>query len=139
MDSILDSTKKALLIETTNLAFDSSIILHINSVFATISQLGIGPVVGFAIEDNSAVWSDFIGDDPRLNDIKQYVYLRTRIVFDPPVTTHLLNSTKELIQELEWRMSIRREGDSWVEPQPVPALLEPEVIIVPVSQAWTSE
>lgn len=140
MDSILDSTKKALGVDTGNTAFDPEIILHINSVMSTINQLGVGPDNGFAIEDSAAVWADFLGDDIRLNDVKQYVFLKTRVVFDPPTGSfHLVNSMKEMITELEWRISARREETSWVDPRPTLSILEPEVVIVPISDAWISE
>lgn len=139
VDSILDSTKKALGLELDNTAFDGEVIMHINAVLSTLNQLGAGPNDGFAIEDSAAVWADLLGDDPRLNDIKQYVAMKTRLAFDPPTASGaLLTSLKELTAEAEWRINVRREETSWVEPQPVQPL-DPEVIIVPVDHAWYSE
>lgn len=138
MDSILDSVKKALGIDKNYTAFDVDILMHINTVFATLHQLGIGPAAGFAIEDATTTWIDFLSDDPRLNNVKTYVYLRVRVVFDPPGGSyHMLNSMNQQIQELEWRISIRREDDSWVDPSPPVA--NPDLvqeIIVPVNDAW---
>jgi hypothetical protein len=138
VDSILDSVKKVLGIDKDYDAFDVDIVMHINTVFATLHQLGIGPEAGFAIEDASPTWEEYLGDDMRLNNIKTYIYMRVRIVFDPPTTGFLLSSMKEQIQELEWRISIRREGDSYVDPVPT-TVVEPEVVIIPSSQAWYSE
>jgi hypothetical protein len=117
-DSILNSTKKILGVATDYTVFDVDILTHINSVFSTLNQLGIGPEEGFAIEDESATWDAFLGDDLRLNNVKTYVYLRVRLLFDPPTTSFLIASLKEQVQELEWRMNVQREGDAWVDPDP---------------------
>ena len=139
VDSILDSTKKLLNIQPDNTVFDTDILMHINSVFATLNQLGLGPDEGYFIEDNSATWTDYLHDDPRLNDVRLYTYLRTKILFDPPSGSyHLVISMEERIKEIEWRLNVKREGESWVAPQPtVP--VDPEVIIIPVYDAWISE
>lgn len=107
-DSILLSTKKTLgLIESYDV-FDTDIILHINSIFAILTQLGIGPEEGFSITNDEDVWSDFI-TDARLNTIKSYVYLRVRLLFDPPTTSYLMTAIQEQIKELEWRINVYRE------------------------------
>lgn len=118
-DSILTSTKKVLGITEDYTVFDQDIILFINAVFSTLNQLGLGPSDGFAIEDESDNWSDFIGNDPRLNNVKTYVYLRTRILFDPPATSYLLTALDTQVKELEWRMNVYREGTDWVDPDPI--------------------
>lgn len=118
-DSILNTTKKILGIEEDYTAFDPDIIMHINSVFSTLYDLGIGPTDGFAIDDASATWDSFLNGDKRLNSVKTYVYLRVRLLFDPPTTSYLINSMKEQVQELEWRINTYREGTSWVDPTPV--------------------
>jgi hypothetical protein len=123
-DSILISTKKALGLEADYTDFDADIIMHINSVFSTLNQLGIGPDDGFVIEDAVAVWADFLALDLRFNAVKTYMYLRVRLIFDPPSTSYLIDAIKEQIKEQEWRLSTVREGDEWTAP-PVPV---PEVI-----------
>lgn len=125
-DSILTSTKKILGIEESYTAFDEDIMLHINSVFSILNQLGIGPENGFAIEDNSDTWDDFLGDELRLNSVKTYVYLRVRLLFDPPTTSYLINSMNEQVKELEWRLNVQREETSWTDPNPV-VILDEEV------------
>lgn len=115
-ESILNSTKKILGIEADYYAFDTDILMHINAVFSTLQQLGIGPVEGFAIEDATTEWSSFLGGDPRLNAVKTYVYLRVRMLFDPPGTSYLINAMDEQRKELEWRLNVQREGESWVDP-----------------------
>lgn len=116
--SILNTTKKILGIEAEYTAFDEDIMMHINSVFSTLHQMGIGPLDGFEIDDAVATWDSFINGDRRLNSVKTYVYLRVRLLFDPPTTSYLINSMKEQVQELEWRINTYREGTSWVEPTP---------------------
>lgn len=110
--SILDKTKKALDIPIDLTVFDEQIIMHINSVFSTLNQLGIGPDHGFEIEDNTATWDLFLGTDPRLNMVKTYMALRVRLLFDPPTTSFAIAALDEQRKELEWRMSVVRE--SWV-------------------------
>lgn len=109
-DSILNNVKKILGIAADYDAFDTDIIVHINSAFVTLNELGLGPEEGFMIEDSTAVWRDFLKDDMRLNNIKTYLYLRVRILFDPPTTGFTLTALREQTQELEWRLSAYREG-----------------------------
>lgn len=108
-DSILNSVKKILGIAPDYDAFDTDVIVHINSVFSTLNQLGLGPDEGFMIEDDSAVWEDFLLGDLRLNTVKTYTYLRVRVLFDPPTTGFTLTALQEQIKELEWRLNIFRE------------------------------
>lgn len=113
-DSILDGTKKILGIGAEHDAFDLDIITHINSVFSTLQQLGIGPPEGFMIQDNAAEWVDFIGDETNLNSVKTYMYLRVRLLFDPPANSFLVTSLDEQRKELEWRLTVYREEEPWV-------------------------
>ena len=115
-DSILVNTKKALGLSSDYDVFDPDVILHINSVMSTLNQLGIGPSQGFMIEDDSANWSTLLGGDPRLNNVKTYVYLRVRLLFDPPNTSYLIEAMDKQVKELEWRMNVQREGVEWMDP-----------------------
>ena len=114
ISSILDSVKKSIGIDKEYTAFDPDIVMHINSVLATLNQLGIGPDAGFAIEDSSATWTEFIGDDPRYNSVKTYLFLKVRTLFDPPTASHLMTAMNEQIREFEWRIHTLREEDRWV-------------------------
>ena len=116
--SILTSTKKVLGIAADYTAFDLDIITHINTAFSTLTQLGVGPVAGFAIEDDTAVWADFYVDDIQYNAVKSYVFLRVRMLFDPPQTSYLITAMEKQIQELEWRLNVHREETGWVDPMP---------------------
>lgn len=115
-DSILDDIKKVLGIDPSYTVFDRDIKLHINSVFSTLEQLGVGPDGGFMIIDDTATWGAFYGNDNRYNAIKSYVYLRVRVLFDPPTTSFLLDAHEKQIKELEWRLNVVREGDKWTDP-----------------------
>lgn len=124
IDSILDSVKKNLGIDPAYTHFDADITLLINGVFSTLNQLGIGPVDGFMIEDKSAEWDEFTGSDVLLNSVKTYVFLKVRVVFDPPATGYLVTAYNDQIKELEWRLNTYREGLSWQDPSPViPSIL----------------
>ena len=109
-ESILNSVKKILGIAPDYDAFDTDIIIHINSVFSTLTQLGIGPDEGFMVEGPEAEWGDFLLDDMRLNSVKTYVYLKVRVLFDPPTSGFVLTALQEQSKELEWRLNVYREG-----------------------------
>jgi hypothetical protein len=115
-DSILDSTKKILGIDASYTHFDLDIMTHINTVFTDLYDLGVGPPAGFMIEDKEAVWGDFTSDDLLLNSIKSYMYLRCRLMFDPPGTSFAIASIEKQIASLEWRLNVRREDAEWVPP-----------------------
>lgn len=117
-DSILTSIKKNLGVEDDYEVFDPDIIMYINSAFSTLNQLGVGPDEGFMIEDKTATWSTFLGTDPRLNAVKTYVQLRTKMLFDPPQTSYLLAAMEKQIQEHEWRLNVFMEHTIWTDPDP---------------------
>lgn len=118
--SILDDVKRSLNIDPSYTAFDGVIVLHINSVFSILNGLGIGSDFGYQIADNTATWDVFLGLDPQLNDVKTYVCLRVRMLFDPPTNSFVIAAMEKQIQELEWRINVKREGVSWVDPNPAP-------------------
>ena len=109
MESILTSIKKLLGIDEEYTQFDSDIIMHINSVFLNLTQLGVGPSEGFQIEDDSDTWEDFIGDSNKLQAVKSYVYLKVKLLFDPPLSSSVIESMNRMIAELEWRLNVAVE------------------------------
>lgn len=121
VDSILESTKKVLNIPSDYNVFDQDLILHINSVFSTLNQLGIGPTQGFMIEDGATEWDTFLAGDIRLNNVKTYTYLRVRLLFDPPASSFAITAIQDQIKELEWRINTQREDEQWTEPIPRPS------------------
>jgi hypothetical protein len=126
--SILTSTKNVLGIAEDYTVFDLDIITHINTAFSTLTQLGVGPVNGFMIEDETAVWDDFIAGDDQYNSVKTYVYLRVRMLFDPPQTSYLIAATERQIEQLEWRLNVHREETGWTDPDPPVLYPDPEVV-----------
>lgn len=116
MQSILNSTKKILGLAESDDSFDIDITMHINSVFAILNQIGIGPADGYAIEDSTSTWDAFLGPGLLLNSAKTYIYLRVRLLFDPPATSFSIESMNKQITEIEWRLNVQREGESWTDP-----------------------
>ena len=114
--SILKDIKKAIGIAPDYPEFDQDIILFVNAVFSTLNQLGLGPDEGFRIEDEEAEWADFLEGDKRLNNIKSYLVLRTRLLFDPPSTSFAITAMREQATELEWRINAQREHDTYPKP-----------------------
>lgn len=109
MDSILDSIKKLLGIQPEYRAFDEDLIIHINTVFAVLNQIGIGPQEGFFIVDETTNWDEYMSDINQAS-VRTYVYLKVRLLFDPPGSGILVDSINRMISELEWRLYL--EGDS---------------------------
>lgn len=107
--SILTSTKKVLGIVPDNTEFDLDVITHINAAFSLLNQLGVGPEESFSIESASPKWDDFECPEDQLHLVKQYLYLKTSISFDPPQTSSLMEARKGLISEFEWRLNSMRE------------------------------
>lgn len=110
-DSILISIKKLLGMTEEYTVFDTDIIIHINTVFMTLHQLGVGPKEGFRIEDEYSSWSDYIDVEDNLEAIKTYVYLKVKLVFDPPLGTAVMEAFKQTISELEWRLNVQAESN----------------------------
>lgn len=106
MESILTSIKKMLGIAEDYTHFDQDIIMHINSVFMILTQLGVGPSGGFVIEDNGAVWTDFVSDTTKIESIKSYIYLKVKMLFDPPLSSAVADSMNRMISEFEWRLNV---------------------------------
>lgn len=111
MGSILDSVKKCLGIDNQYTVFDPDLIIHINSVFFTLNQLGVGPEDGFSISDNSAVWNDYIPEGSKLEAVKSYMYLKVRMLFDPPTSSFVLTSMENMAKEYEWRLNVQTESN----------------------------
>jgi hypothetical protein len=125
--SILNNTKKILGIGINDTSFDLDVILHINSAFSILTQMGVGLPEGFSIEDEVPMWSDFIFGFPEfipyLSLVKTCVYLRVRLAFDTPQMGYLVKALEEQIAEHEKRLSNAREGTQWVDPfGPVPII-----------------
>ena len=104
-NSILDLVKKDLGIQPDDPSFDPNIIMHINTAFSILTQLGVGPKAGFSISDNTAVWTDYI-NDTRLEFVKSYVCKKTKQLFDPPSTGPMAEALNKVLNEMEWRINV---------------------------------
>lgn len=109
-ESILISIKKLLGITKDYKNFDTDIIMHINTVFLTLNQLGVGPTDGFMIEDDKNIWNEYIGNAKNLNAVKTYIYLKVKLMFDPPASSAVMEANKQMINELEWRLNAEAES-----------------------------
>lgn len=111
MESILTSIKKLLGIASDDEAFDADVIMHINSVFLILKQLGVGPSEGFHITDETEIWNDFLKDDQTdLHAVKSYVYMKVKLLFDPPLSSAVMESMNRQINEFEWRLNVAAES-----------------------------
>jgi hypothetical protein len=132
-ESVLDSTKKLLGMDPEFTAFDVDVVTHINTAFGILRQLGVGPTEPFIIHDGTTTWGDFSPDMDRLQGVKSYIYMYSRLVFDPPANSFTVQALKETRQELEWRLNV--EGEDINPPVPPPGfeLLpdSPEYVFVP--------
>lgn len=108
-DSILASTKSAMGIVPEYDGFDNQLIMLINASFATLWQLGIGPEDGFEIEDDGPIWSDYIGQNKLLKLVIQYVHIDVRLQFDPPQNSFAVQSMKDKLAELIFRINLLAE------------------------------
>lgn len=110
-DSVLTSIKKMLGILEEYEQFDSDLIMHINSTFSILNQLGVGPSKGFMIEDKNTAWSDFILDESKMMLVKSYMFLKVKLLFDPPLSSAVLECYKKQIDEYEWRLNVSAENE----------------------------
>lgn len=111
-ESILKSVKKLLMIPNEDEAFDLDISIHINTAFMTLNQLGVGPNKTFSIKDKDATWSSFFEGREDLEGVKTYVYLKVRMIFDPPSSSAVMEAYKSQIDELEWRLNLNAEKEN---------------------------
>ena len=107
MESILTSIKKLLGPEEDYTHFDPDIIMHINMAIMSLTQLGVGPSAGFVITGVSELWSDLLGDRKDIESAKAYVYLKVRLIFDPPTSGFLIDAIERQLRELEWRLNVQ--------------------------------
>lgn len=110
MDSILNSIKKMLGIDSSYTHFDSDLIMHINSAFMVLNQLGVGPSNCYNITGEYELWTDFIEEIAQIAAVKTYVYQKVRLIFDPPTSSAHMEALKNSIAEFEWRLNAAAES-----------------------------
>lgn len=112
MSSILTDTKASLNIVAEDTSFDSQLLMLINSVLLSVTQIGVGPSTGFYISGVDEEWEDLIGEASTLISVKTYISLKVRLIFDPPTSGFLLDAISNQIKEVEWRLRMQAEFDS---------------------------
>lgn len=106
---ILTSVKKALGISAEDTNFDHDVMLHTNTALMNLNQLGVGPSTGFIIEDDTKLWTDLLGERLDLEAVKSYIYLKVKILFDPPSSAFVLEAMERQVAEMEWRLNVQAE------------------------------
>jgi hypothetical protein len=114
MDSILNSIKKLHGISEEDTSFDTDMLIHINNVFMILNQLGVGPSDGFYIEDDVATWDDYVPNKFITRSIQSFMYIKVRLVFDPPASPTIVDALKSSAKEDEWRIVLWAEQHSQV-------------------------
>lgn len=118
-ESILDSIKGTLGIAPDYSPFDQELTLHINSVFADLALLGVGPADGFMIHDNGPKWIDYLPEEsPLTNNVKSYMSLRIQLLFDGPSARYTIEAIQSQITKFEFMINVNRESTEWVDPNP---------------------
>lgn len=112
MESILNSVKKLCNISPEDDSFDADILIHINSAFAFLKQIGVGPSEGFSVFDSDIEWEDFIPSSSELDMCKSYIFLKTKLIFDPPQQATVIELMKEEVKEFEWRLREQVENQN---------------------------
>jgi hypothetical protein len=107
--SILDTIKKMVGVDPSYEVFDTDIIVHINSTFSTLHQLGVGPSTPFYISDKTATWSQFTGSNLAIESVKSYIYAKVKLAFDPPATSFAIEALNKMCSEFEWRLNVQSE------------------------------
>lgn len=109
MESILTSIKKVLGIYEDDTSFDVDIIMHINTVFMILRQMGIGPSRGFSVTTAYDTWNDYLSDSSLIESVKTYVALKVKLIFDPPASSAVIEAMNRTISELEWRLNAQAD------------------------------
>lgn len=110
-DSILGTIRKMLGIPDDYTVFDRDLIVFINAALTSLHQLGVGPEDGYTISGNSETWNDLLSDSKLYENVKTYVFLKTRYIFDPPSSSFVLEAFKNQIAEIEWRITVQVDED----------------------------
>lgn len=110
MTSILESIKKLLGITEEQKNFDADLIMYINSVFVILHQMGVGPEKTFSITDELNIWDEFIPEAKVVELVKPYIYLKVKLMFDPPLSSSVQTAMEKIIAEHEWRLTNNTES-----------------------------
>lgn len=97
-------------VEESDTSFDRDVTFHINSAIMVLTQLGVGPTAGFRITDKTQTWVNFIGTRLDLESVKSFIYIKVRLIFDPPTNATLLEAFRSELKEQEWRINTQLES-----------------------------
>jgi hypothetical protein len=111
MSSILTDVKHKVGPSGDYTYYDRDIIDAINTAFGILTQIGVGPDEGFRIEDDTTEWTDFVTDTTTLNLVQSYIYIKVRLLFDPPTSSTFASALKEEATELEWRLNVQNDPE----------------------------
>ena len=104
--SILNSVKKNLGLPADYLVYDEDVLMAINTALSTVTQLGVGPALGFEVQDVAATWVDLFGSDFRLNSVRTFIHLKVCLIFDPPATSFAISAIEKQLEEMAWRIEV---------------------------------
>lgn len=124
-NSIIDDIKLALGVPVENAEFDAEIIMHINSVIAELVQLGVGDqAVGYSVVNSQDTWDELISTEKRLNHVKSFMFLKVKMLFDPPTIGYVLTAIEHQIEQAQWRVMVAQDDiiDPYDPPPTVPAI-----------------
>lgn len=102
--SILDTIKEGIPVELDETAFDTAILMHINNALMNLNQIGVGPSEGFRIKDKTATWGDLIGNNIKLAGVEDYIFIKVKLIFDPPPSSSVVASMEKTAEEIFWRL-----------------------------------
>lgn len=114
-ESILVSVRQAIGLGEEHTFFDPTLIMHINSTFDVLHQLGAGPLAGYSIEGDQETWNDYFENEPKnvIQFIKSYMYVAVKLLFDPPQNSFLVKQLEDQKKEYEWRINVAAESGLW--------------------------
>jgi len=113
MESILDTIKQLLGIPIEDESFDTDIKVYINTITPNLAQMGIGPKNGFIVISKDQLWSEYVDSTIiNLEGVKQYIYLKVKLIFDPPTNSTTVQAINDSLKELEWRMMLAVETNN---------------------------
>ena len=109
--SILQTIKKLIGIAPTDDAFDTDILICINTSFDRLNTLGIGPEEGFRITDDTTTWNEYLTDGKLIDSVKDYVFFSTKIMFDPGGSnSYVIDAYQKQIDKLEFLFNVKSDS-----------------------------
>lgn len=119
-ESILQTIKRMIGPSMLSNEFDTDLVVHINSVLFDLNELGVGPTEGFVVTGDTETWEDFLGPNVKnLEAVKTFIYLKVKMIFDPPTIGGVINAYEKLIKEYEWRINVMVDPGGYSPPKQV--------------------